>query len=77
MNQIVRILESDGLMEPLDMLLADVAIRVQLTATDHGKAEERWNCSSDRLHTPTGSHRPGAFRLGHDPSGNRRSVGLR
>ena len=40
MNQIARILESDGLMEPLDMLLADVAIRVQLTATDHGKAED-------------------------------------
>jgi hypothetical protein len=38
MNQIVRIPESDGLMEPLDMLLTDVAIRVQLTAADHGNS---------------------------------------
>lgn len=38
MNQIVRIPESDGFMEPLDMHLANVAIRVQLTATDHGNS---------------------------------------
>ena len=49
MNQIARILESDGLMEPLDMLLADVAIRVQLTATDHGKAEDRYHTINAHL----------------------------
>lgn len=30
------------LSEPLDLLLADVAIRIQLSASDYGKAEERY-----------------------------------
>jgi hypothetical protein len=36
-------------MEPLDALLADIAIRVQLSATDYGKAESRYETISDYL----------------------------
>jgi Second Messenger Oligonucleotide or Dinucleotide Synthetase domain len=48
-NQLVRLLESDDLLEPLDMLLADVAIRVQLSATDYGKAEGRYHTINSHL----------------------------
>jgi hypothetical protein len=36
-------------MEPLDTLLADIAIRVQLSPTDYGKAEARYRTISDYL----------------------------
>jgi Second Messenger Oligonucleotide or Dinucleotide Synthetase domain len=37
------------LSEPVDLLLADVAIRVQLTRTDHAKAEQRYEALGDHL----------------------------
>jgi Second Messenger Oligonucleotide or Dinucleotide Synthetase domain len=43
MNQLARHLEAAGFLDPLDTLLADVAIRVQLSATDYGKAESRYH----------------------------------
>ncbi|MGE0282189.1 MAG: nucleotidyltransferase [Rhizobiaceae bacterium] len=49
MNQLARKLETAGFMEPLDALLADIAIRVQLSATDYGKAESRYQTISDYL----------------------------
>lgn len=49
MNQILRNLETSGFMDPLDALLADIAIRVQLSATDYGKAESRYQTISDYL----------------------------
>lgn len=59
MNQLTRIFELDGLLEPLDMLLADVAIRVQLSATDHGKAENRYHTINHHL------DRDGSLLRGH------------
>lgn len=49
MNQLTRTLEAAGFLEPLDALLADIAIRVQLSATDYGKAESRYQTISDYL----------------------------
>ena len=49
MNQLARKLETAGLMEPIDTLLADIAIRVQLSATDHRKAESRYQTISEYL----------------------------
>lgn len=49
MNQILRSLEASGFMDPLDALLADIAIRVQLSATDYGKAESRYQTISAYL----------------------------
>ena len=49
MNQLVRHLETAGFLQPLDALLADVAIRVQLSATDYGKAESRYHTMNDHL----------------------------
>jgi hypothetical protein len=42
-------LEAAGFMEPLDALLADVAIRVQLSATAHGTVEARYQTISEYL----------------------------
>jgi len=41
-SQSVRRLLQPPLSEPVDVLLADVAIRIQLSATDYRKAEERY-----------------------------------
>jgi hypothetical protein len=49
MNQLARKLEADGFPQPLDALLADVAIRVQLSATDYGKAESRYHTINEYL----------------------------
>ena len=61
------------LSEPVDELLADIAIRIQLSATDYRKAEERYETLGnwiDRLGNPLAglvqlvySHR-GQWRLG-------------
>jgi hypothetical protein len=48
-NQLARKLETAGFMEPLDALLADITIRVQLSATDYGKAESRYQTISEYL----------------------------
>jgi hypothetical protein len=40
------------LSEPVDVLLADVAIRVQLSATDHNLAVERYNTINDWIERP-------------------------
>lgn len=40
---------STALQEPIDILLADIAIRVQLTATDYGKAVSRYQTINDWL----------------------------
>ena len=40
MNQLVRLADSDGLLDPIDTLLADVAIRIQLAPSDQRKAEQ-------------------------------------
>jgi hypothetical protein len=48
-NQLARKLETAGFMEPLDALLADIAIRVQLSATDYSKAESRYQTISEYL----------------------------
>src|SRR4051812_33638904 len=40
------------LAEPVDLLLADVAIRVQLTNTDYRKAVERYHAVADWLDRP-------------------------
>lgn len=44
-----RLPASTALREPLDILLADIAIRVQLTATDYGKAVSRYQTINDWL----------------------------
>ncbi len=59
MNQLARLLESDGFSEPLDALLADVAIRVQLSATDYRKAEARYHTINSHL------ERDGSLLRGH------------
>ncbi|MGH8414710.1 MAG: nucleotidyltransferase domain-containing protein [Gammaproteobacteria bacterium] len=59
MNQSVRPPESNGFAEPLDTLLADVAIRVQLSATDYGKAESRYHTINEHL------DRDGSLLRGH------------
>jgi hypothetical protein len=41
MNQLLGRVLPESLLDPLDALLADVAIRIQLSATDYGKAEAR------------------------------------
>jgi hypothetical protein len=48
-NQLARKLETAGFMEPIDALLADIAIRVQLSATHYGKAESRNQTISEYL----------------------------
>jgi hypothetical protein len=42
MGFIERLQSATALQEPIDILLADTAIRLQLTATDHGKAVSRY-----------------------------------
>ncbi|HUZ34128.1 MAG TPA: nucleotidyltransferase [Xanthobacteraceae bacterium] len=49
MNQIVKDFGPDVLGTPADVLLADVAIRVQLSRTDHDKAETRYHAINDWL----------------------------
>ena len=41
-SQSVRRLLQPPLSEPVDVLLADVAIRIQLSRTDYRRAEERY-----------------------------------
>jgi hypothetical protein len=59
MNQLARIPVSDGLMDPIDMLLADIAIRIQLSATDYTKAEDRYRTINSHL------ERDGSLLQGH------------
>jgi hypothetical protein len=59
MNQLARIPVSDGLMDPVDMLLADIAIRIQLSATDYAKAEDRYRAINNHL------ERDGSLLRGH------------
>ena len=47
------------MLDPLDALLADVAIRIQLSATDHGKAQSRNRVINDHL------EREGSLLRGH------------
>src|SRR6266481_6261996 len=49
MNQLVKEFRQETLLEPLDTLLADVAIRIQLSATDYGKAQSRNRVINDHL----------------------------
>src|SRR5262249_7835990 len=53
---------STGLRDPIDILLADIAIRVQLTATDYGKAVSRFQTINDWLEREDSSLR-GRVRL--------------
>ena len=46
-TQMIRRLLRPPLSEPVDVLLADVAIRIQLSRTDYGKAEERYQTLGD------------------------------
>ena len=46
-SQGVRRLLRPPLSEPVDVLLADVAIRIQLSRTDYRKAEERYHALSE------------------------------
>ena len=59
MNQISRVLDADALLDPIDTLLADIAIRVQLSATDHGKAVSRYQTINDYV------DRDGSLLRGH------------
>jgi hypothetical protein len=49
MNQLLKEITAEAVLEPLDALLADVAIRIQLSATDYGKAESRNRVINDHL----------------------------
>jgi hypothetical protein len=49
MYQALDLLREERLLDPLDELLADVAIRVQLSATDYGKAQSRNRAINDHL----------------------------
>jgi len=49
MGLIERLHGSPALQEPIDILLADIAIRVQLTATDYGKAVSRYETINEWL----------------------------
>src|SRR6266481_7977934 len=49
MNQLVKEFRQETLLEPLDALLADVAIRIQLSATDYAKAQSRSRVINDHL----------------------------
>jgi len=44
-----RLRGSTALRDPVDILLADIAIRVQLTATDYGKAVSRYQTINEWL----------------------------
>ncbi len=59
MNQLVRLADSDGLFDPIDTLLADVAIRIQLAPSDQRKAEQRYATINDHL------ERAGSLLRGH------------
>lgn len=49
MGFIGRLQDSTALRDPIDILLADTAIRVQLTATDYGKAVSRYQTINEWL----------------------------
>ncbi len=49
MNQLPKEARHEVLLDPLDTLLADVAIRIQLSATDYGKAQSRNRVINDHL----------------------------
>jgi len=49
MNQLVKDFRPEALADPVDLLLADVAIRIQLTPTDHKKAEDRYGTVNEWL----------------------------
>jgi hypothetical protein len=49
MNQLLKEIRGDAVLEPLDALLADVAIRIQRSATDYGKAQSRNRVINDHL----------------------------
>lgn len=59
MNQLLKEFWQDALLEPLDALLVDVAIRIQLSATDYGKALSRYRAINDHL------EREGSLLRGH------------
>src|SRR6516162_8646490 len=59
MNQLLREIRREAMLDPLDALLADVAIRIQLSATDHGKAQSRNRVINDHL------EREGSLLRGH------------
>jgi hypothetical protein len=48
-NQILQQLAVPDFLDPLDELLADIAIRVQLSATDYSKAESRYQTISEYI----------------------------
>lgn len=49
MNHVDPILRQIANFSPLDVMLADIAVRIQLTPTDHGKAEGHYHAISDWL----------------------------
>jgi SMODS domain-containing protein len=49
MNQLLKEFRQEALLDPLDTLLADVAIRIQLSATDYGKVQSRNRVINDHL----------------------------
>jgi hypothetical protein len=59
MNQLLKEIRREAVLEPLDALLADVAIRIQLSATDYGKALSRNRVINDHL------EREGSLLRGH------------
>jgi hypothetical protein len=59
MNQLLKEIRRETILDPLDALLADVAIRIQLSATDYGKAEFRNRVINDHL------EREGSLLRGH------------
>lgn len=52
MNEVARFANVLAEMDPLDVLLADVAVRVQLSPTDHSKAESRAGTIADWIDRP-------------------------
>jgi hypothetical protein len=59
MNQLFKEIRRETVLEPLDALLADVAIRIQLSPTDYGKALSRNRVINDHL------EREGSLLRGH------------
>lgn len=42
MNELVQKLRDDGIVDPVDVLLADIAVRIQLSPTEYNKAVQRY-----------------------------------
>jgi hypothetical protein len=59
MNLLLKEIRRDAVLDPVDALFADVAIRVQLSATDYGKAASRNRVINDHL------EREGSLLRGH------------